>query len=410
MIYLDHAATTPTDRRVVEAMLPVLTESYGNPSSVYSLGSAARDLVDRARETLANILGGSRNEVIFTSGASEATNLAIKGSALAARAAGRGDHVITTATEHHATLHTVAALNTLGFATTVLPVDPFGRISAEALMGAIRPDTVLVSVIYANNEIGTINPVSPLAAVCRARGLVFHVDAVQAVGALPMNVDELGADLISISGHKFYGPKGIGMLYARHGVALDPLIHGGAQEHGRRAGTENVPGIVGLAAAMQLAHDELEANVLHCRTLRDRLIEGVLSSIPDASLNGHPSDRLPNNAHFTFHHTERDRTTESLVGALDQNGICASTGSACNTHSIEPSHVLTAIGRSAADAHGSLRFTLGRDNTDEQIARVLELLPKIIRKRRSVSGRGRQASSNAAPPPGSPAPAPGRAR
>jgi cysteine desulfurase len=293
--------------------------------------------------------------------------------------------VITTATEHHATLHAVAALDRLGFASTVLPVDRFGRISPEALAAAIRPDTVLVSAIYANNEIGTINPVAALAAVCRARGVVFHVDAVQAVGALPMNVDELGADLVSISGHKFYGPKGIGMLYARHGVALDPLIHGGAQERGRRAGTENVPGIVGLAAAMQLAHDELEANVLHSQRLRDRLIEGVLGSIRDSSLNGHPSDRLPNNAHFTFRHTEGTKTTESLVGALDHNGICASTGSACNTRAIEPSHVLMAIGLSAGDAHGSLRFTLGRSNTDEQITRVLELLPEIIRRRRTVS-------------------------
>jgi cysteine desulfurase len=388
VIYLDHAATTPTDPAVVEAMLPYFTSSFGNPSSVYRLGTRSLEAVQRAREIVANVLGATRNEVVFTSGASEAINLAIKGTALAARDRKRGNHVITTATEHHATLHAVEALRGIGFDTTVVGVDRTGRVEVAAIDAAIRPDTVLVSAIYGNNEIGTVNPVAEIGALCRRRDIAFHVDAVQAVGALPLEVDELSADLLSMSGHKFYGPKGVGALFVRHGLAMQPIIDGGGQEQRRRAGTENVPGIVGFAAALQLAVDEQPARVEICRRLRDRLIAGLLT-LPDVALNGHPTERLPNNAHVTFGSIEGDRTTESLLVLLDQRDICASTGSACNTRAIEPSHVLRAIGLSDAAAHSSLRFTVGWRNTEAEIEHVLAVLADVIQRRRRVSGSAR---------------------
>lgn len=387
MIYLDHAATTPTDPAVVEAMLPYFTSSFGNPSSVYRLGTASLEAVNRAREIVANALGATRNEIVFTGGASEAINLAIKGTALAAREHRRGNHVVATATEHHATLRAVEALGRIGFDTTIVGVDRTGRVEAAAIEAACRPDTVLVSAIYGNNEIGTVNPVAEIGALCRRRDIAFHIDAVQAVGALPLDVGELGADLMSMSGHKFYGPKGVGALFVRHGLPVQAIIDGGGQELRRRAGTENVPGIVGFAAALQLAVEDQPARVAICRRLRDRLIAGVMSSIPDVTLNGHPTERLPNNVHVTFGAIEGDRTTESLLVLLDQREICASTGSACNTRAIEPSHVLRAIGLSDAAAHSSLRFTVGWRNTDAEIEHVLAVLPDVVQRRRRVSGR-----------------------
>lgn len=385
MIYLDHAATTPTDPRVVEAMLPYFSQTFGNPSSTYRLGTMSMEAISAARETVANVLGASRNEIVFTGGASEAINLALTGTALAARAAGRGSHVITTATEHHATLHTVQALADLGFSVTVLPVDRHGRVDPDQVGRALRPETILVSVIFGNNEIGTINPVAEIGALCRSRRIAFHVDAVQAVGSLSIDVAHLRADLLSMSGHKFYGPKGVGALYVRRGLAIQPIIHGGAQEQRRRAGTENVPGIVGFATALRLAVEEQASRTATCRRLRDRLIAGIAEAVPGAILNGHPSERLPNNAHFTFPNIEGERTTESLLGLLDQQGICASTGSACNSRSIEPSHVLAALGLSASQAHSSLRFTVGWKNTDDEIEQVLAVLPVLINRRRRVT-------------------------
>jgi cysteine desulfurase len=390
VIYLDHAATTPTDPAVVEAMLPYFTGSFGNPSSVYRLGTLSLEAVNRSREIVANALGATRGEVVFTGGASEAINLAIKGTALAARARKRGNHVITTATEHHATLHAVEALRRIGFDTTVVDVDRTGRVEVEAIEAAIRTDTVLVSVIYGNNEIGTVNPVVEIGALCRRREIAFHIDAVQAVGALALDVDDLNADLMSMSGHKFYGPKGVGALFVRHGLPMQAIIDGGGQEQRRRAGTENVPGIVGFATALQLALDDAAARTAICRRLRDRLIAGVMA-LPDVALNGHPTERLPNNAHFTFGSIEGDRTTESLLVLLDQREICAATGSACNTRAIEPSHVLRAIGLSDAAAHSSLRFTVGWRNTDAEIDHVLDVLPDVIQRRRRVSRRAQPA-------------------
>jgi cysteine desulfurase len=389
MIYLDHAATTPTDPAVVEAMLPYFTRSFGNPSSVYRLGTSSLEAIQRAREIVGNVLGATRNEIVFTGGASEAINLAIKGTALAAREHERGNHVITTATEHHATLRAVEALGRIGFDTTIVGVDRTGRVDVAEIDAAIRGDTVLVSAIYGSNEIGSVNPVAEIGALCRRRGIAFHVDAVQAVGALPLDVGDLNADLLSMSGHKFYGPKGVGALFVRHGLAVQPIIDGGSQELRRRAGTENVPGIVGLATALQLAIDEQPGRVEICRRLRDRLIAGVMANVPDVTLNGHPTERLPGNAHFTFGAIEGDRTTESLLVLLDQHEICASTGSACNTRAIEPSHVLRAIGLSDAAAHSSLRFTVGWRNTDAEIERVLTVLPDVIQRRRRVSGSAR---------------------
>jgi cysteine desulfurase len=392
MIYLDHAATTPTDPAVVEAMLPYFTSSFGNPSSVYRLGTLSLEAIHRAREIVANVLGATRSEIVFTSGASEAINLAIKGTALAAREHGRANHVITTAAEHHATLNAVAALGRIGFDTTVVGVDRTGRVDVAAIEAALRADTALVSVIYGNNEIGTVNPVVEIGALCRRRGVPFHIDAVQAVGTLPLDVDGLNADLLSMSGHKFYGPKGIGALFVRRGLPTQALIDGGAQEQRRRAGTENVPGIVGLATALQLAVDAQHARVEICRHLRDRLIAGVMARIPDVTLNGHATERLPNNAHFTFASIEGDRTTESLLVLLDQREICASTGSACNTRAIEPSHVLRAIGLSDAAAHSSLRFTVGWRNTEAEIDQVLAVLPDVVARRRRVSRSIRNAT------------------
>ena len=380
-IYLDHAATTPADPRAVEAMLPYFTEKFGNPSSIYRLGRASLDALDEARETVAAIIGARRKEIVFTSGGSEADNLAIKGVAFAQREAGRGDHIITSAIEHHAVLHAVEYLEHFGFAVTVLPVDGEGIVSVDDLRAAIRPETTLVSIMAANNEIGTIQPIAELGAACRERDVLFHTDAVQMVGALPVNVKELNVDLLSLTAHKFYGPKGVGALYMRRGVPLLPQINGGSQERRLRAGTENVAGIVGLATALRIAAEGIATSSAHCTMLRDRLIDGVMARIDHVHLNGHRSLRLPNNVNLSFDFIEG----ESMLLLLDQQGIYASSGSACTSGSLDPSHVLMALGISAERAHGSLRLTVGRDNTVAQIDRVLELLPPIVERLRSVS-------------------------
>ena len=382
IIYLDHAATTPVDPRVVEAMLPYWTEQYGNPSSIYSLGRAAARALESARETVASILHCEPREVIFTSCGTESDNLAIRGVAFARRAAGKGNHIITSSIEHHAVGHTVEQLaKHFGFEATFLPVDQYGVVDPDEVRKAIRRDTVLISIMYANNEIGTIEPIAEIGAIAREHGIPFHTDAVQAGGALSLDVNVLNVDLLSLSAHKFYGPKGVGVLYARRGVSFWPTQTGGGQERNRRAGTENVPYIVGLATALRLAYEELEEHNARLVRLRDRLIRGVLESIPDSRLTGHPTNRLPNSASFVFRGIEG----ESILLNLDMEGICASSGSACTSASLEPSHVLLALGLPHEVAHGSLRLTLGRSNTEEQVDRVLEVLPGIVQKLRAMS-------------------------
>ncbi|HEU5014124.1 MAG TPA: cysteine desulfurase NifS [Roseiflexaceae bacterium] len=381
IVYLDHAATTPTDPRVVEAMLPFFTERFGNPSSIHRYGRAALEALDDAREAVAAVLGANRKEIVFTGGGSEADNLAIKGVAFAQRKAGKGAHVITSAIEHHAVLHAIEYLQAWGFEATVLTVDQHGVVNPADLQAALRPDTVLVTLMYANNEIGTVQPVAELGAICRAHGVPLHTDAVQAAGSLPLHVHDLNVDLLTIAAHKFYGPKGVGALYVRHGTPLLPQVNGGGQERQRRAGTENIPGIVGLATALQLAEERRESYVAHCAALRDRLIEGVLARVPYTSLSGHPTQRLANNANIAFDFVEG----ESVLLLLDQRGIAASSGSACTSGSLEASHVLEAIGLPYERAIGSVRFSVGKDTTVEDIDYVLDVLPPLIERLRSVS-------------------------
>ncbi|WP_026370104.1 cysteine desulfurase NifS [Kallotenue papyrolyticum] len=388
-IYLDHAATTPTDPAVVEAMLPYFTTQFGNPSSIYRLGRAALQALDDARATTAEILHCSPKEIVFLGGGSEADNLAIKGAALAAQRAGKGNHVITSAIEHHAVLHACEYLTAFGFEVTILPVDRDGLVAPDDLRAAIRPETVLVSIMYANNEIGTIQPIAELGAICRERGVLFHSDAVQAAGALPLDVTALNVDLLSLTAHKFYGPKGVGALYVRRGVPLLAQINGGGQERRRRAGTENVPGIVGFATALRLAEERREAYVAHCLALRERLIDGIISRIPDVRLNGHRTQRLPNNVNVSFAATDG----ESILLLLDQAGIAASSGSACSSGSLEPSHVLKAIGLDDELAHGSVRLTVGKDTTTADIDVVLDHLPAMIERLRSVAPHWRGADA-----------------
>ncbi|MBX5450948.1 cysteine desulfurase NifS [Thermogemmatispora sp.] len=379
LIYLDHAATTALDPRVLEAMLPYLTSEYGNASSIYALGRRAMQAIDRAREEIAAILNCRPTEIVFTGCGSESDNLAIKGVALATQ--NKGKHIITSAIEHHAVLHTCHYLERFGFRVTYLPVDEYGLVDPDAVGRAISDETVLVSIMYANNEIGTVEPVAEIGRICRQRKVPFHIDAVQAGGALPLDVKALNADLLSLSAHKFYGPKGVGILYVRQGVRLLPQQQGGSQERGRRAGTENVAGIVGAATALRLAYEELEQVQPRLRALRDRLIEGVLSRIPRSRLTGHPTQRLANNASFCFEGVEG----ESILLHLDLLNIAASTGSACTSGSVEPSHVLVALGLPPEWARGSLRLTLGKDNSEEDIETVLTVLPGIVEKLRSLA-------------------------
>lgn len=381
-LYFDHAATTPLDPAALEAMLPFLREAYGNPSGLYAEGRAARRAVDEARDLVAELLGaGSPSEIVFTGSGSEADNLALKGVALAARAAGdRRDHIVTARTEHHAVLHTVAFLQTQGFQVTYVPVDAFGRVEPAALEEVLTDRTLIVSLMHANNEVGTLHSVAELSARCRPRGILFHTDAVQTVGHLPVDVDQLGVDLLSLSAHKFYGPKGVGALYVRRGVRLLSHVHGGGQERERRAGTENVAGVVGLAAALQVAVQSLPQTAEAVRALRDRLIAGV-ERIEGARLSGHRSQRLPGNAHFTFNGVDG----ESLLLNLDMQGIAASAGSACSAGSVEPSYVLTAMGYDRDRASRALRLTLGRHTTPEAVDRVVRVLPALIQKLRTRS-------------------------
>ncbi|MGE5508965.1 MAG: cysteine desulfurase NifS [Chitinophagales bacterium] len=378
-VYLDHAATTPTAPAVVEAMLPYFTERFGNPSSIYGWGREARQAMEEAREKVARSLGALPQEIIFTGGGSEADNTAIKGVALANR--NKGNHIITSAIEHHAVLDACGCLGELGFEITYVPVDQYGMIDPDDVRKAITPKTTLITIMTANNEVGTIEPIAEIGRIAREHNVTFHTDAVQAVGSIPINVDELGVDLLSLSAHKLYGPKGVGVLYARRGVRFSQLIHGGGQERKRRAGTENVPGIVGLGKAIEIAMDGLAPRAKALAEMRDRLVKGVMERIPRVKYNGHPTNRLPNNASLCFEFVEG----ESLLLNLDLQGIAASSGSACTSGALEPSHVLLAMGISHEIAHGSLRMTLGRDNTQEDIDYVLETLPGIVEKLRAMS-------------------------
>ena len=378
-VSLDHAATTPLRPEVIEAMAPFWAQRAGNPSSVYQWGREARRAVDDAREVVAAVLGARPQEIIFTSGGTESDNAAIKGVAFANQ--GRGRHIITSAIEHHAVLHTCAWLEQFGFRTTYLPVDRFGRVDPAAVAAAITDETVLISIMYANNEVGTIEPLAEIGRIARARKIPFHTDAVQAGGALDLNVNRLGVDLLSLSGHKFYGPKGVGVLYVRAGTRWQPQQQGGAQERDRRAGTENTAGIAGLATALRLATAEQDAANAAARDLRDRLIAGVLERIPRCELSGHPELRLPNNASFVFHHVEG----ESILLSLDMQNIAASSGSACTSGALEPSHVIAALGFPPEIARGSLRLTVGRENTRAEIDRVLDVLPQAIASLRAMS-------------------------
>lgn len=379
MIYLDNAATTKPAPEVVEAMLPYIKECYGNPSAIYSLGSSARKAVNRARRTIAGAIGAKQEEIFFTAGGTEADNWALKA---AAEACGdKGKHIITTKIEHHAVLHTCRYLETQGFEVTYLDVDREGLVDPEALKTAIRPDTVLISVMFANNEIGTVEPIQEIGTLARERGILFHTDAVQAFGQMPIRVDELPVDMLSASGHKINGPKGIGFLYVRSGLNLPPFLHGGTQERKRRAGTENVPGIVGLEAAAARALRIMEEKTERETALRDYLIRRIEKEIPYCRLNGHRTRRLPGNVHFSFRFVEG----ESLVLMLDRKGICASSGSACTSGDLDPSHVLLAIGLSAEEAGGSLRMTLSEENTKEELDSVLESIREIVNKLRDIS-------------------------
>jgi cysteine desulfurase len=386
-IYLDHAATTPVRSAVWEAMQPYFSEHFGNPSSVYQLGREARQALDNARQRVARVLQASPQEIIFTASGTEGNNLAIKGVAQACSLEGRGKHIITTQIEHHAVLHSCEYLERFGFEVTYLPVDEQGLIHPALLEAAIRPDTVLVSIMLANNEVGTIQPIQELTQIAHDHGAYFHTDAVQAVGALPLDVGSLQVDLLSISAHKFYGPKGAGLLYTRRGVPLLAQMNGGGQERHRRGGTENIAAIVGLTTALCLAEEEREAYVSHCLALRERLIEGILSQTSGAQLNGHRSQRLPNNANFCF----KSIDGEALLLKLDRQGICASSGSACTSGDLEPSYVLTAMGIPSEIALGSLRLTVGWENTLEQIDQTIQVLPGMVEQvRAEISNLAKQ--------------------
>ncbi len=378
-IYLDHAATTPVDEAVARAMVAVLESGYGNPSSVHAPGREARQRMSEAREKVAQLLGARPEEIVFTSGGTEADNLALVGVARACRE--RGDHIVTTQVEHHAVLETCRALEAEGFRTTYVPVDHQGRVAPEAVAEALTPRTVLVSVMLANNEVGTLQPVARIAALVRSRGVYLHTDAVQAVGQVPVGVEELGVDLLSLSAHKMYGPKGVGALYVRRGVPLSPLLHGGGQERGRRSGTENVPGIVGLGKAAQMAHSEQPERQRGLTALRERLIRGIAARAPEAILNGHPTQRLPSNVSISFPGV----TGEALVVDLDLKGVAISAGAACAAGTVEPSHVLRAMGLSEQVAAGTVRLSLGRANTPEEVDQVLDILTEAVERLRQAS-------------------------
>jgi cysteine desulfurase len=376
---MDNAATTRVSKPVLEAMLPYLTEVYGNPSSIHSFGRDARKALDKAREQVAGALGADPQEIYFTGCGTESDNWAIRGGAYARKP--KGKHLITSAIEHHAVLHAMAQLEVEGFEVTYLPVDSDGLVHPEDLEKAFRPDTTLVSIMMANNEIGTIQPIAELAKITKAHGALFHTDAVQAIGSVAINVKSLGVDMLSLSGHKFHAPKGVGALYLKRGVKINPLMQGGAQERKQRPGTENIASIVGMGAAIEKAAATIEARNAYLTPLRDRLIEGILTSIPDVRLNGHPTKRLSNNANVSVRYIEG----EALLLSLDLVGVAASSGSACTSGSLDPSHVLLAIGLPHEIAHGSLRFSLSEESTAEEVEYVIAELKKIVERLRAMS-------------------------
>jgi len=378
-IYMDHSATTFTKPEVLDAMIPYFTEHFGYPSSIYGIARDSKKAIDAARVQTAKALGAEVDEIYFTSGGSESDNWAIKGVALANRK--RGNHIITTQIEHHAVLHTCQFLEKEGFEVSYLPVDQYGLVDPAELEKAITEKTILISIMYANNEIGTIEPIAELSAIAKKHKVYFHTDAVQVIGNIPIDVKVQNIDLLSLSAHKFYGPKGVGVLYIKKGVRIENLIHGGGQERRRRAGTENIAGIVGLGKAIELATADIPGHNAKIKAMRDRLIKGVLEKIPDSRLNGHPEKRLPGNFNVSFEFIEG----ESMLLWLDDEGICGSTGSACTSGSLEPSHVLLATGLPVEISHGSLRLTLGDANTEGDVDFVLEVLPKVVKKLRDMS-------------------------
>ena len=379
VIYLDNAATTKVAPEVVEAMLPYFTENYGNPSSVYGFAAKNKEAITKQREIIANALGASKEEIYFTAGGSESDNWALKATAEAYKT--KGNHIITTKIEHHAILHTAEYLAKQGYEITFLDVDEDGMVKIDELKAAIRPTTILISVMFANNEIGTIQPIREIGVIAKENGILFHTDAVQAFGQVPINVDDYHIDMLSASGHKLNGPKGIGFLYIRKGLKLRSFVHGGGQERKRRAGTENVPGIIGIGTATDRAMRTMKERTARETELRDYLIERILDEVPYTRLNGHPSKRLPNNANFSFRFIEG----ESLLIMLDMKGICGSSGSACTSGSLDPSHVLLAIGLPHEFAHGSLRLTLSEETTKEEIDYVVESVKEIVARLRSMS-------------------------
>lgn len=377
-IYLDNAATTPLKKEVLDAMMPYLSNRFGNPSSLYSYGQEAKKAIEEARDKVAAAIGANADEIFFTSGGTESDNWALKGAAYALK--DKGNHIITSSVEHHAILHTCQYLESQGFEITYLPVDEYGLVDPNELKKVIKDNTILASIMYANNEIGTIEPIQELANVSHEKGVLFHTDAVQAVGNVPIDVKKLDVDMLSMSAHKIYGPKGVGALYIRKGLRIDTLLQGGAQERNRRAGTENVAGIVGFGTAIELITKNIDEHIKKLTRLRDKLIDGILK-IPYTRLNGHPIKRLPGNVNVSFEFVDG----ESLILSLDMEGICVSSGSACTAGSIDPSHVLLAIGLPEEIAHGSLRLTIGEENTEEEIDTVINKLPKIVDRLRQMS-------------------------
>lgn len=378
-VYLDHAGTTPLHPDVYTLMCEVMKDTFGNPSSIHSFGREAKKLVDKARQQVAGLIGANPREIIFTSGGTEADNLAVLGIAAARRQ--KGNHIITSSIEHPAVLNTCKYLAENGYKVTFLPVDHYGLVDPREVRKAIRPETILITIMHANNEIGTIEPIEEIGRIAREYEIVFHTDAVQTVGKIPVKVDDLGVDLLSLSSHKIYGPKGVGALYKRNGVRLLPVLHGGGQERRLRSGTENTIGIIGFGKAAEIASQDLEAEYNRTKELRDKLVQGIYAQIPDVRYNGHPERRLPHNVNFSFSYIEG----ESMLLSLDMQGIAASSGSACSSHTLKPSHVLTAIGLPYELIHGSLRMTLGRANDADDIDYVLEVLPGIVARLRSFS-------------------------